>query len=273
MSSWMKTICKLLLICFLWMQLPYRKQWFKTLEEYRTQIGISTLNNYEIHTINLKQELSYYPLEQKIKENKKNTTNEITKQKQQKIYIYNTHQEETYQDGHSVVEGAKYLQSLLEKKGYKVILEERKMSDYLKKYDYTYNESYYASYAYLQDQLKKNQFDLIIDFHRDSIPRTLSVYEKKQKQYAKVMFVIGGSNDNYKSLLQCANTLHAHMEQILPGMMRDVMTRDIAYYNQHVHNQMVLIEVGSDANTFQEVKNSIDVISQGIDLYLKDLLS
>ena len=41
------------------------------------------------------------------------------------------------------------------------------------------------------------------------------------------------------------------------------MTRE-AYYNQDMSDKMLLIEVGSDNNTFDEVKNSVDILALGI---------
>lgn len=228
-----------------------------------------------LHTqFNIKQQLCYYqasPMPSTPKIVKEKVQPQIqTKKNGRKIYIYSTHQEEGYQDQGTVIEGSKYLQSLLEAKGYEVLVEERSVQAYLDTNALTYNESYYASYAYLNDTLKKDSYDLIIDFHRDSIDRSLSVFEYQQKQYAKMMFVIGGSNQNYDKLLALASSLHQQIDQQAPGIMRSIMTRDIAYYNQYVNDAMVLIEVGSEANTFQEVKNSIEVLAEGIDEYFKE---
>lgn len=228
-----------------------------------------------LHTqFNIKQQLCYYqasPMPSTPKIVKEKVQPQIqTKKNGRKIYIYSTHQEEGYQDQGTVIEGSKYLQSLLEAKGYEVLVEERSVQAYLDTNALTYNESYYASYAYLNDTLKKDSYDLIIDFHRDSINRSLSVFEYQQKQYAKMMFVIGGSNQNYDKLLALASSLHQQIDQQAPGIMRSIMTRDIAYYNQYVNDAMVLIEVGSEANTFQEVKNSVEVLAEGIDEYFKE---
>lgn len=41
------------------------------------------------------------------------------------------------------------------------------------------------------------------------------------------------------------------------------MTRE-AYYNQEVAKNIILMELGGDVNTFEEVSNSLDVIADGI---------
>lgn len=191
-----------------------------------------------------------------------------------RIYIYNTHQSEAYSDHKTVLDGAVILASLLEKQGYEVIVEKRSVNEYLNEHNLTYNDSYTASYTFLQDTFQDStDFDLIIDFHRDSIPREMSVYEKDGIQYAKCMFVVGGSNDNFESIHQFASELHEAIDLQLPGMMRSLMVREIAYYNQHLHDKMVLLEVGSDANSFSEVQASLSVIAKGIDAFLKEAKS
>ena len=57
------------------------------------------------------------------------------------------------------------------------------------------------------------------------------------------------------------------IEQVQPGIMKKTMVRE-AYYNQQVNENMVLIEVGSNNSTFEEVSNSVDVLAQGLIAYL-----
>ena len=38
--------------------------------------------------------------------------------------------------------------------------------------------------------MKENDYKIIIDLHRDSIKRNLSVYENNNKKYAKILFVL-----------------------------------------------------------------------------------
>ena len=49
--------------------------------------------------------------------------------------------------------------------------------------------------------------------------------------------------------------------------MKKTMVRE-AYYNQQVNENMVLIEVGSNNSTFEEVSNSVDVLAQALIAYL-----
>lgn len=274
MNKKIHIMIKSILLIISLIHIPLQEPFIEFLKIIRNHLGVQALplKNYE--SIDMKKSLCYFDSpKMEIKAEKIENQKEIipTKQfKKKRIYIYNTHQEEAYQDQGGVLEGAYYLQNLLEDKGYEVIVEDRKIKDYLNQHQLTYNESYEASYTYLTDTLKNQSFDLIIDFHRDSIDRSLCVLDKNNQKYAKMMFVIGGSNDNYEILKKHATSLHEQIDKIVPGIMRNIMTRDIAYYNQYVADEIVLLEVGSDANLYQEVQNSLHVLAQGIDAYFKE---
>ena len=95
--------------------------------------------------------------------------NDIKKGKS--IYIYNTHQKEEYQS-QSVKEGSRYLMKLLEAKGYEVDYELEDFELYKQKNNIDYSYSYTVSKKYLQNAIEKHgNYDLIIDYHRDSIPK------------------------------------------------------------------------------------------------------
>lgn len=82
-----------------------------------------------------------------------------------------------------------------------------------------------------------------------------------------MMFVIGGLNGHVVHSEQLCQTLYDKIEQVQPGIMKKTMVRE-AYYNQQVNENMVLIEVGSNNSTFEEVSNSVDVLAQGLIAYL-----
>lgn len=181
-----------------------------------------------------------------------------------KIYIYNTHQEESYKGGKTVMDAAAILAKKLEDKGIKVILETNDFPKYARENGLDYNKSYVVSHKYLNDALVNyNGFDLIIDLHRDSIPREVSYIESDGKTYAKAMMVVGGLGKNAKTTMQTSSTLTDIINKKKSGMMRSVMNRE-AYYNQEVHKNVVLIELGGDVNTFEEVTNTTDYLAEGI---------
>lgn len=184
------------------------------------------------------------------------------------VYIYNTHQSEAYAGGETVMDAAAILGNALEEKGIHVVLETADFAGYLKSKGWDYNQSYKASYNYLNDALVNyGGFDLIIDFHRDAIPREASYLEMNGVTYAKMMPVIGGLSKNADVIKQNASTLSDIIDSKVHGIMRSVMVRE-SYYNQDVSDRMMLIECGGDVNPFSEVKNSMGVLAEGIYDYL-----
>lgn len=196
--------------------------------------------------------------------NKNEESDKKTYSTGKKIYIYNTHQGEQYTGGKSVMDAAVILGKKLEERGFKVILETNDFRKYLSQHSLDYNKSYVASYNYLNDALVNyGGFDLCIDLHRDSIPRSVSFLESDGKLYAKGMMVVGGLGKNAKSATATSKTLTDIINKKKNGIMKSVMTRQ-SYYNQEVHKNILLMELGADVNTFEEVKNTIDFIADGI---------
>ena len=192
---------------------------------------------------------------------------DIPTQKKEKksIYIYSTHQKEKYLDDKTVVDGSHYLAELLRKKGYEVIVEERNLSKELSEQKLSYDQSYLISRNAINDAIVEYQgFDLMIDFHRDSIPRKGSYITDDEKTYAKLMIVLGGLSSHFNQIHLKAKTLYDKTNQNQHGIMKNILIRE-ANYNQDISENMLLIEVGSDQNYYQEVKNSIEVLAKSID--------
>lgn len=181
-----------------------------------------------------------------------------------KVYIYNTHQSEGYADGETVMDAAAILGNALEEKGIHVVLETADFGAYAKSMGWDYNQSYAVSNVYLNEALVNyGGFDLIIDLHRDAIPREASYIDVEGTTYAKLMPVIGGLSENAPIITERASTLSDIMNAKVHGIMRSTMTRE-AWYNQQVSEKTILIECGGDVNPFSEVKNSMGVLADGI---------
>ncbi len=184
------------------------------------------------------------------------------------VYIYNTHQSEEYEGGETVMDAAAVLGNELEERGIHVVLETANFAEYLKAKGLDYNASYEASRNFMNDALVNyGGFDLIIDLHRDAIPREVSYLKANGKTYAKMMPVIGGLSKNADVIKKNSSTLSDIIDSKVHGIMRSTMVRE-AYYNQSVSDRMMLIECGGDVNPFDEVKNSMEILADGIYDYL-----
>ena len=188
-----------------------------------------------------------------------------------KIYIYNTHQGEEYSDDKGVIDAANYLKKELVKYDIDVTVEEGSISDFLNLNNYSYNYSYVASRYFVEEEIKNN-YDLIIDLHRDAVSRKNSVIEINDKTYARLMFVIGKKNKNYKRNYEIAKSLNELVENKYPGLSRGILLQDginvNGVYNQDLAENIILIELGGNHNQFDEVKNTIDLLAPIIGEYL-----
>ncbi|MEG0277109.1 MAG: stage II sporulation protein P [Coprobacillus sp.] len=196
------------------------------------------------------------------------TTTDVKKKSNGKsIYIYNTHQGEDYAN-ESVKEGSKYLMQQLEFRGYDVDYETTDFELYKTRNKIDYKNSYSVSKKYLSNALEKHGgYDLVIDFHRDSVKKSLTTLSYGGKDYAKLMFVVGKGSGNYDAVNKCCEKLSASLNKKIPQISRGVYLKQ-SHYNQGTTKNMFLVEVGANENTFEEVKNSLNILTLVIDEYL-----
>lgn len=187
--------------------------------------------------------------------------------KDKKIHIYNTHQGEEY-DGYNVVLGANYLKDCLSSQGYQCDVESNDFEGYKAVHNIAYNKSYSVSKMYLEQSIQSNGgYDIIIDFHRDSISKELSTINHNGKSYAKIMFVVGKSSGKFDAVNQLSQQLSDIANSIVPKISRGVYVKQ-SHYNQGTSDNMVLIEVGAQSNTKEEIQATVEVIASAIGKYL-----
>lgn len=196
---------------------------------------------------------------------KQETTTTINK----KVYIYNTHQQEQYKEDKTVIDASVLLANTLSEKGIQVVYETNDMNLWLKENSLDYNYSYHASNYYIKKAIEQyGDFDLIIDFHRDALPRESTYINIDNVSYAKLMFVIGGLSKNVEPIASLANTMENLVQSNKAGIVKSSMIRE-AYFNQDISPKMLLVEVGSENNSFDEVENSTKVLAQAIIQYFQ----
>lgn len=187
--------------------------------------------------------------------------------KNRKVYIYNSHQHEGYQDNKTVVDTSVELANQLQSAGIEVVYETNDFNAYLKSKGLDYNSSYKASYFYLNEALVNyGGFDLVIDLHRDSAPRETSVVQVNNKNYAKMMFVLGSASKNIAQVTALSNELTRLVSVQNESVMKTPMPIE-ATFNQQCYENMVLVEIGSESNMYEEVKNSTTLVANAIVQY------
>ena len=196
-----------------------------------------------------------------------------------KVYIYNTHQLESYDNTDynditpNVLMASYLLKEELNKVGIPTIVESSNITEYIKQNNLKYYQSYDASRYYAEKVVKDNpNLDLVIDLHRDAIEKKASTVTIDNKEYAKVLFVVGMEHENYESNLKVATAINNIIKEKYPTLTRGIITKSgknvNGIYNQDLNSNSILIECGGYKNSFSEVVNTINLLSQIIKEYL-----
>ena len=199
--------------------------------------------------------------------------NEEKNEDDELIYLYNSHQKEAYSkeymEDYNVIPdvflASHIMQEKLNSKGIKTIVMEDDITAYLNNNNLDYSKSYQASRYYLKPAIDKyKSVKLFIDLHRDSTSKEVSTVTIDNKDYAKVMFVIGKEYDTYESNLSIANNINDKIESKYPTLSRGVLEKEgygvNGVYNQDLASNVILIELGGDKNNLEEVTNTIDIL-------------
>ena len=218
------------------------------------------------------------------KENIKIVNNTL-KDKEDKpiVYLYNSHQTESYTMDYmedyninpDVLLASHMMKERLDNIGIYTIVEEASIKDYLKNNDLKYYQSYIASRYYLQQVMEKyDSIKLFIDIHRDAVTHEISTTRIDDKDYAKIMFVVGLEHDNYLNNLENAKKLNEMIKNKYPQLTRGVLEKEgknvNGIYNQDLGSNIMLIEIGGNYNNIVEVMNTIDVITPIIGEYINE---
>lgn len=134
-----------------------------------------------------------------------------------------------------------------------------------------YNKSYSNSNYNVKQVLSNSKKNLIIDIHRDGADEGSS-YEEflskvksieiNGKTAATCTLVIGDKNGNFEELKKMAQTTYDTANQMYPGLFRDIVVRNGAYFNQYLSDYAMLIEVGTTLNNIEEAQYTADLISE-----------
>lgn len=200
-----------------------------------------------------------------------------------RVYIYNSHQEETYsKEGYiengitpSVMMASYLLKDNLNKLGIPTTALEGNIIDFMKTNSYTHDYSYIASRYFIEEEIKENNFDLIIDLHRDSLKKEGSTININGVDTAKILFVVGLENPNYQKNLVLTEKIENIVKEKYPGLSRGIYKKKGAgvdgVYNQDLNPNMILLEVGGYQNTIGEVTNTTKLMAEVIKTYLENI--
>lgn len=199
------------------------------------------------------------------------------------VYIYHTHSQEAFcnsREGNAedtVVGAGRYLSSLLAEYGYNVLHDETVFDGESR--DYAYSNAL----PHLEKVLQENPtIQVVIDLHRDEMPEeTHLVSEVGGKRCARYMFFNGMSylkgkgeietliNPNKADNLSFSFKLQKTSNEYYPGLARRIYLK--AYrYNLHLRPASVLIELGAQNNTVEEIMNGCEPLAFVLDQVLSE---
>ena len=198
------------------------------------------------------------------------------------VYLYNTHQSEEYASNHlesynvkpTVMMTSYILREKLNNNGIPTIVEENDVTEFLRTNNWSYASSYKVTKLLMEDAKSKNEgLKYFIDLHRDSVKKSISTTTIDDKNYAKILFIVGLENENYKSNLNLTEQLNDLFNKKYPSLSRGIYKKQgpgvNGIYNQDFSPDTILIEVGGEENTIDEVYNTCEAISDVLTEYIK----
>ena len=196
------------------------------------------------------------------------------------IYIYNTHQTEKYQPGGglykpTVMHASKYLSEQFNKNDLYSLVENRSINDVLSKNGWSYGSSYRVSRMYLEDTYKNNNsIKYFFDIHRDAGSHDYTSLCTSDTCYAKILFLIGLENPNYLENQKYAEELNKRVNEKVKGLSKGILQKQgkkvNGVYNQDFSARNILIEVGGENNTMEEVYNTLNILSDVLINFIKE---
>ena len=149
--------------------------------------------------------------------------------------------------------------------------------DEMKKKDRAFHEAYNVVRPFVAMQIKENEYDIIIDLHRDSAGKKTTTLTYSNQTYGKIYFVVGENNANYQVNKAYAEELSVQLNELVPGISRGIFGKKGEHvdgvYNQDLAQNSVLIELGGIDNTQEEINRTISVLAIAISKALQDQTS
>lgn len=194
---------------------------------------------------------------------------EDLKQGSGNIIIYHTHATESYlpaaaSNAHTtelkstVREAGETLTSRLKLHGFSVV-HDMTLHDYP-----SYNKSYNRSLETVKKLCASySNKKLVIDLHRDAATssgkgKTATI---DGKNVAAFCLVVGTQNNNYDKLRAFAEKITTTANKMYPGFAKPIVEKPYKF-NEYVSDSYILLEVGNNANTIDEVNAAMPYLAK-----------
>lgn len=184
------------------------------------------------------------------------------------LYIYNTHQTEEYVSNTlknynitpTVYMASNILKQELEKYNIYSVVEDENIKNVLNDNGWSYKDSYLASRLWLKKTKEKYPtIKYFLDLHRDSVSLSTTI---NNKQYARIMYVLGMNYDTYEQNESLLIKLNNYTKEKYPNLSRDILYAKKNTFNQDFDGNVFLIEVGGNNSNFNEVYNTVLALAE-----------
>ncbi|MBO8126157.1 MAG: stage II sporulation protein P [Firmicutes bacterium] len=144
------------------------------------------------------------------------------------------------------------------------VVHSRKIHDYP-----VFRDAYTNSRLTLENILREYpSVEIVIDLHRDGLtkpPEEAITTTVAGERLARVAIIVGKgrpgfTNPHWERNKAFAERLHQGMEKLYPGLSRGIIVKDWPY-NQELHPQAVLVEIGDHYNTREEAIKSAHLVA------------
>lgn len=108
-----------------------------------------------------------------------------------------------------------------------------------------------------------SQVNMVVDLHREGMPREVTTTVCEGRETGKIMIVIGTRNPGWETNFALAMRLQQELEAVAPGLSRGIRRQNFVY-NQDLHPAAILVEVGGHENTLDETLLAIPYLAEAL---------
>ncbi|MEK9197082.1 MULTISPECIES: stage II sporulation protein P [Bacillales] len=204
----------------------------------------------------------------------------VVNEKDPLVFIYHTHNtetynvknskkaEDTYSETKNVTLVGEELSKALKENNISNIHDNTDFLGILEEQNLSFSNAYNVSRLKLQEILNEyKSIKMVLDIHRDSQKRSYTTVNIDGKDYAKISFFVSKTTDNYEANKAFAERLHEKIEKLYPGLSKGVFEKGENprnTYNQDLHENSLSLNIGGHENTFEEAYRTADALAEAI---------
>lgn len=103
---------------------------------------------------------------------------------------------------------------------------------------------------------------MTFDIQNTSLPREKTTIKINGQKAAKVYFIVDQKNPNWQENSDFANEINKTLEEMYPGVSGGIIEKkSIKGWNQDLHSQSLIINIGGKGNTFNEAYRTADMLA------------